>query len=88
MKRKEMKEAIEKINAILEDNGSDYRLCCVCGKPIKDGWYYGSTEMCCSDQCGAKYEGVSLRQFKAEREDATDEEIDRWEEGYYTTVPF
>ena len=87
MKRKELKKAIETINEILEDNGSEYRLCCECGKPLKEGWYYGSTEMCCSDQCGAKHEGVSLAQFKAERKNVTDEELSEWHEGYYTTVP-
>lgn len=87
MKRKKLKEAIEKINNILEDNGGEYRLCCKCGKPLTEGWYYGSTELCCSDQCGAKHEGVSLTQFKAERENITDEELSNWDEGYYTTVP-
>lgn len=87
MKRKEFSKAIEEINDLLEDNNSEYRLCCVCGKPLREGYYDSSTEMCCSDQCGAKFEGISLKQFKKDRENVSDEDLENWEEGYYTSVP-
>lgn len=87
MTRKEKQQAITEINGLLEDNNSPYRLCCECGKPLQEGWYYASSEMCCCDQCAAKHEGVSLKQFKADRENVPDEDFENWEEGYFTTVP-
>lgn len=84
MNDKESKKSIRNVNSDLANVESEYRLCPICGKIITEGYYYSDTEYCCSDKCGAKFENVSEESFKEERENA--EEVENWEEGYWTTI--
>ena len=84
MEKNEEKNAIAAINEALTEAGCEYRLCAECGKIIKEGYYYSNAEFCCSDECGAKHEGVSVEDFSKEREE--DENILEWCEGYWTTT--
>lgn len=86
MRINEQKQAIRAINETLADAESEYRLCAVCGKIIKEGYYYSNTDICCSDECGARYEGVSKNAFISERKNISDEDFERWQEGFWSTV--
>lgn len=87
MTEKEKSHAIDVINECLDDNSCPYRLCCECGQPLREGYYYGSESMCCSDECGAKHEGIFLDQFRKDRENVLQDEFEDWEYGYWTEPP-
>lgn len=84
MDMNEEKEAIASVNETLLNAGSGYRLCPVCGKVVTEGYYYSGTEYCCSDECGAEFEGVPEEEYVNERDTA--QHRSEWSEGYWKTV--
>lgn len=46
---------------------SEYRICSICGAKMNEGWYLDAAGYACSDECAAKYEGISMDEFKRYR---------------------
>lgn len=40
------------------------RVCTECGAIMEEGWYLADAGYACSDECAAKFEGITMEQFK------------------------
>lgn len=39
------------------------RVCTMCGAIMEEGWYLCDAGYACSDECAAKYEGITMEEF-------------------------
>lgn len=74
------------MNYYLDEICANWRFCWECGDIIYEGYYYGNDEYCCSDECGAKHDGVTVEEFRKEIDDAVESgDFEDWQIGFWTT---
>lgn len=40
------------------------RVCTICGAIMEEGWYLNDAGYACSDKCAAKFEGITMKEFR------------------------